>query len=411
MLARSPWVVAGLVFVVYGLYLLAFLFTHHDPRDFIHIERYYVERSQISSAIQIDPNYTGYTLHGYDGQFYYFIALDPANAAPYVDAPAYRYTRILYPLTARVLALGMPALIPYTLILVNLLAVAGGTLALAAWLKRKRVSPWFALAYGFYPGIFIAFQNDLTEPLAYALVALAIYLYDFGGRRRVLWASLSFALAALTRETTVVFPLVYGLVALWGSRNEGTWKTRLAAHWRQAALLLGIGVGVLLLYKGFLTLWLGEVGFSHAQSGVVYSEIGASREVALGVFPFQGMYYLWPWTAEVVAEIVSIILPALLCAGLALWALRQGARPVLLWALLINVAAFVIFLGSKAYDNFAASEPVTTGVVLAALCCFPVFDRVVGRSRWWFWCCLLLWQTALLLKITHSLFGIPHAAL
>ena len=40
---------------------------------------------------------------GYDGQFVYYIALDPnpAAVAPRLDVPAYRYQRILLPLLAR----------------------------------------------------------------------------------------------------------------------------------------------------------------------------------------------------------------------------------------------------------------------------------------------------------------------
>jgi hypothetical protein len=45
---------------------------------------------------------------GYDGQFAYQIALRPLSAAPYLDVPAYRYQRILYPMLARLLALGRP---------------------------------------------------------------------------------------------------------------------------------------------------------------------------------------------------------------------------------------------------------------------------------------------------------------
>jgi hypothetical protein len=409
-LARSPWAVAGLVFAVYGLYVLALLLTHHDARDFIHIEKYYLNHGHGSTVIQVDPRYAGYTLSGYDGQFYYLMALDPVHAPSYMDAPAYRYTRILYPLTAGALALGMPNLVPYTLILVNLLWVGGSTLALAAWLKRKGVSPWFALAYGLYPGLFIGFQNDLTEPMAYGLVALAIYLFDFGGRYRAIWAGLSFALAALTRETTLVFPLIYGLVVFWGARDSGPWKTHLARYWRQAVLLAGMALGVLLLYKGFLTLWLGQAGFSHQEAGGAILEVGPSSNVALGVFPFQGLYYLWPWTSVVLAEIVSIILPALLCAGVVMWEFTKGARQVVLWALLVNVVVFVILLGPKAYENYAASEPVTTGAVLDAVCCLPALDGATRGSRWWFWGSVLLWETALLLKVTHSLFGFPHAA-
>jgi hypothetical protein len=397
----SAWPAAVLVFLFYGVYLLIFFRGHHDPRDFIHIENYYIHLSHVSPTIKVDPNYKGYLYSGYDGQFFYFIALDPVNARYYIDAPAYRYTRILYPLTARLLALGIPQLLPYTLILINWLSLVGGTLALGAWLKRKGYSHWFALVFGFYPGLFIAFQNDVSEPMAYALVAWGIYLFDFGGRRRLLWSSIVFALAALTRETTIVFPILYGLAVLLGSKDLGAWRARLAAGWRRAILLLAVSLGPFLLYKGFLALWLGEIGISGR-------EVGASRDVALGFIPFQGITDLWPWTGDVWAAIVCIIAPALLVAGVALWGVLKKVQRVELWVLLVNVVAFVILLGSKAYVDFTASERVTVGVVLAALFCLPAFDGITGRSRWWFWASLLLWETAILLKITHSLIGFPQ---
>src|SRR6266436_1733061 len=47
-------------------------------------------------------------VEGYDGQFSYWLAVDPSPAAAgtHFDVPAYRYQRILYPLLARALALG-----------------------------------------------------------------------------------------------------------------------------------------------------------------------------------------------------------------------------------------------------------------------------------------------------------------
>ena len=62
---------------------------------------------------QGDPNGT----EGYDGQFIYYIARDPApeRVAGYLDVPAYRYQRILLPLLARLLALGRIDWIPWTI--------------------------------------------------------------------------------------------------------------------------------------------------------------------------------------------------------------------------------------------------------------------------------------------------------
>ena len=66
---------------------------------------------------------------GYDGQFAYWIARDPTPAVTgaYLDVPAYRYQRILYPLLAWALAAGQAALVPWTLVAVNLAAQLAGT--------------------------------------------------------------------------------------------------------------------------------------------------------------------------------------------------------------------------------------------------------------------------------------------
>jgi hypothetical protein len=381
---RSEWAVALLVLAVYGLFLGRFFSAGGDPRDFILIGSNFIDRAGPSALIKPDPG-AHYTTVGYDGQFCYYIALDPVNAPAYIDVPAYRYTRILYPMTARLLALGQPALIPYTLILVNWLAIGGGTLALAAWLRRKGAgasaagaSPWFALAFGLYPGLFISLQRDLNEPLAYALVALAIYLFDFGGRGRLFWAGIAFALAALTRESAAFFALVYGLAVLLASEGSASWQMRMKAHWRQAALFLALALGPLALYKGFLLLWLKSAGLP--------------ADLSPELIPFRGIVSLWPWQTNQIAALIAIIFPALICAGMGLWALWQRAWGVEIWALLLNILLFVVLLAPPPYIEIFGAERITTGVVLAACCCLPCFDRLTGKKRWWFWSSSILWQ-------------------
>src|SRR5258708_19146207 len=128
----------------------------------------------------------------------------------------------------------------YAMTLVNCLDLAGGTWALAAWLKRKGVSPWLALVYGLYSGLFIAFRRDLTEPLAYGLVALAIYLFDFGGLRRIIWSALCFALALLTRETVVVFIGIYALSLLFDGAQAHGWRESVLSNWRPVLIFLTV---------------------------------------------------------------------------------------------------------------------------------------------------------------------------
>ena len=67
------------------------------------------------------------TSNGYDGQYAYYIARDPAHAAGCLDVPAYRYQRILLPVLGRVLALGNTDAIPAAFVLINLVALVGST--------------------------------------------------------------------------------------------------------------------------------------------------------------------------------------------------------------------------------------------------------------------------------------------
>src|SRR5205807_277016 len=146
----------------------------------------------------------------------------------------------------------------YALLAINWLAVAGGTLVVAGWLRRRGLPVWFALVYGLYPGLLLGVKNDLTEPLCYGLVALAIYLFEFGGNRGLVWSACAFALATLTRETAAVFPLCYALPFFIQNRRAGEKGSRALS----GICFLGISLGPLLLYKQVLAVTLGSTGFA-----------------------------------------------------------------------------------------------------------------------------------------------------
>lgn len=388
---RSPALVALVALLLYAIWIAVFFASGHEIRDFILISRRYVLQSHASSVIQLDPNYTKYggRTRNFDGQFYYFIALDPPNARYYLDtgvvSAGYRYGRILYPMLARTLALGQPTMIPYTLLLVNWLAVAGGTWALAAWLKRRRVSPWLALIFAFYPGVFSAVQCDLVEALAYALVALAVYLFDFGGRWRLVTSAAAFALAMLTRETTIVFTACYGFALLTGGApGDGSihaWLIRLRDRLRPAVLFFATAFVPVAIYKVLLLWWLGDPGMRADQYPLRA--------------PFAGLFDYWPWDGNQYLQIECVILPALICAGMGIYALyRRQWHPAIL-ALLANIVLFVVFLPGGSYDNIFGSGRVTTGIVLAALLAVPALDGITRHRRAWLLACAAFWLFAL----------------
>lgn len=394
-ISRSAWAVAALVGLCYGLWLAAVVPVSNGGLDFVEIGQHYIARSHASPTIALDPSYwrqparlpalegaNSKNAVGYDGQFYYYIALDPRDARYYMDNAVYRYTRVVYPLAARLLALGQPSLIPYTLIAVNWLAIVAGTLAVAAWLKRRRLSPWLALVYGFYPGLFIALRFDLTEALSYAFVALAVLLLDGDRPWRAVWSGLAFALAALTRETAIIFPVVYGLALLKRPAPDSTRNQSIArghGHGRVAAFaLLGLALIPFALYQGFLRVWLRSLS-------------GQQPVSSLTLRPFGGLIAARPWHVIQKQEVLTTVVPAILCTGIGLWTLWRGVGSAEVWALLANVYVGVVMVTVLSYDALFATDRVATGVALAALYCLPTFDRALRGNRRWLWVCGALW--------------------
>jgi hypothetical protein len=170
-----------------------------NPYQFINIGRHFHAKASSSAVINHARTIDNKT--GYDGQFYYFLAVDPTHGRDYMDAPGFVYSRIGYPMTVRALSGGNPTLIPYVMALVNILAAVGGTLAIAFFLRRHGLPPTWALLYGLFPGLILAVLRDLTEPMAFALAAAALLVFDPRSKLRLLASASIFGLAMLTRET------------------------------------------------------------------------------------------------------------------------------------------------------------------------------------------------------------------
>src|SRR5262249_12963809 len=192
-----------------------------NPYQFINIGHQYFNKGTSSAAIRQHARPLQGTNRaakiGYDGQFYYFLAVDPKHGRDYMDSPGFVYSRIGYPMTVRALSAGKPTLIPYVMVLVNILAAVGGTLAVAFFLRRYGSPPAWALLFGLFPGLFPAFLRDLTEPMAFALAAAALLVFDPRSKLRLLASACIFGLAMLTRETVALFPAIVALGLLVGS--------------------------------------------------------------------------------------------------------------------------------------------------------------------------------------------------
>jgi len=174
---------------------------------------------------------------GYDGQAYYRLARDPLTDEVREHGiaftrPAYWQTRIGYPATVWVVALGgREALVPGAMVAVNLaavLALAAGAALLARDLGR---SPWLGLVPALWAGYLVGLGQDLTEPLAGALLVAALLSLQRG---RPVPAALALTAAALTRETVLVLAVAIVALALLRRADH-----RLPPWWVGAAPVAG----------------------------------------------------------------------------------------------------------------------------------------------------------------------------
>ena len=93
-----------------------------------HITLFIMSGVKYSHPAQMSPRISHVTKAGYDGQFYYRLALDPFNwnrtAFGITMDQSYRYTRFGYPVLAWLASFGQHQLVPVVLVAINLLGVA-----------------------------------------------------------------------------------------------------------------------------------------------------------------------------------------------------------------------------------------------------------------------------------------------
>lgn len=183
-----------------------------------------------------DGDPSGFTL-GYDGLAYYRLALDPLTDDVTAEGitftrPAYWQTRIGYPLAAWAVSGGQPPLVPFALVMVNLVAVLALAYTAARLARELGRSPWWGAVPALWAGYLVGVGQDLTEPLAGALLLGSLVAVRAG---RHALAALALTAAALTRETTLVVAVAVLLAGLGGARPPwwvGATPLALYVGWR-----------------------------------------------------------------------------------------------------------------------------------------------------------------------------------
>jgi hypothetical protein len=190
--------------------------AHGNISRFILVGIHFAKPAQLPPGVAVAPTY------GYDGQFFYRLALNPLNLSKTaygirMDRP-YRYMRIGYPALTWLFSFGQHFLVPAVLVAVNIAAIGaigylGGIFA--------RDSGRHALAGLLLPGYFgliTSLSRDTAEPLAAA--CLLAGLLAVRARRPVL-AALLLAYGALTRETVMVAVAAIAIMRVIGVLRRG----------------------------------------------------------------------------------------------------------------------------------------------------------------------------------------------
>jgi hypothetical protein len=279
---------------------------------FIMAGHVYTHRGQLPRGLLLVPS------AGYDGQFYYRLALDPANwnatAFGITMDQSYRYTRIGYPLVAWLLSAGQHQLVPAVLVAINLVAVAAMAVLGGMFARESGRHALWGLAFAAYFGLVISVGRDTAEPLAEAcmLGGLLAYRRD----RYVLTAGL-FAFGAITRETILLAPAAIAVTQLIAMARRRTGPGLADLTWVVPAAVYGLlEVAVHVVVKGEFPLLANSsrnltVPFTALVDALKYdiahintshlspTDINLLEYATLGLFILAGLAVLWVTTAPV----------------------------------------------------------------------------------------------------------------
>ncbi len=206
----SPAKVAAVGFLLGGLYLVSRILGagHGSAASLIVAGSQYVKPNKLGVDIPIIKG------SGYDGQFYFRLALDPFSFARThsgitFDNP-FRAQRIIFPLLSWLIALGDPHLVPISMLVVELLSWSSIVYFAAQLARTADRSPALGVVVAAFPGYFFSVGRDLTEPTATALLLAGTFYLE----KAHYWRAASFlSLSVLTKETGMV--VVFSLFVLW----------------------------------------------------------------------------------------------------------------------------------------------------------------------------------------------------
>ena len=151
------------------------------------------------------PNNLIYFEHdGFDGQYYFFMALNPSFEK--INISPHFLQRIIYPYTARLLAFGIDGLIPITMLLINFISILLSTYFVLKLINKKRLNKSLAYIWAFNIALLICITKDLTAPLMILFITISLYLTQ---QKKHKVSMIFLMLAILTRELALPVYAIY----------------------------------------------------------------------------------------------------------------------------------------------------------------------------------------------------------
>ena len=286
---------------------------------------------------------------GHDGRFFFLQSLDPLYLEPeehaaLLDRPVYRGQRMLYPMLAGAGGVAPAALVPWTMVLVNLAALAFGTLGTAALARRLGGSEWWGLAFVLNLGMIFEFDIGGAGIVAFAAAIWGTLALENG---RVRAAAAWFVAAVLAREVMLLY--VGGVCLL-----------RLVSTRRIPWLLGGLPALAVGVWAVYLRLRLDEGS-------------GADEVQEIGL-PFAGM---WDAVPDWVEQPFHLVVIGALIAMMVVLVLRAARYPCYLGGGSVGFVVLGTLLTRQVWWRFfdisRALAPIITAYVIVSF--------VVARRR------------------------------
>ena len=281
--------------------------------------------------------------YAHDGKYYFIQANDPWLSEPHqnaalLDRPIYRSQRMLYPVLVGGFGLFPPEAIVWSMLLINIVAMAIGAAIAASLAASWELPAWLGLLVPLNIGLLFELEIGGAGILAYALCLTGLYalVHDRAGI-----ASVLFTAAALTREVMVLFPA--GLLLLWVlERRPPAWR------------IITYPIAAVALWNIYIRIRLSGV----TGTGVAWGNFSA---------PFYGILQAFGWWLRYPHLLINIAIIGIV-AMFGLVAIRS--RSPIAWGALPFIALSTVLSDNvwrETFDVARAVAPVFTAIPFVVL--------------------------------------------